>query len=284
MQDLFLGVSMIYLLLAILCTVSISFLMRLSEKYIHHQLGMFLFNYFICIFFSFLLIKGKMEFHDLRVFPIGILTGILFLVNFVFYKRNMVVNGIVLSSTFMKLGVIIPTLMAIFIFHEKPEFNQVLGIVLSVLAILLINYEKDSMTKGNNKIYLILLLLLSGFADGMMNIYDKIGILASNDFYLLITFFSAFLITLGMIIMNQIQIKKIDLLFGALIGIPNYLSSHFLLLALGKVPAILVYPIYSVTAIICTTLIGLFFFKEKLSIKKFASIGLILIALVLLNM
>lgn len=275
---------MINLLLAILCTVSISFLMRLSEKYIHHQLGMFLFNYFICLFFSFLLIKGKMEFHDLRVFPIGILTGILFLVNFVFYKRNMVVNGIVLSSTFMKLGVIIPILMAIFIFHEKPEFNQVLGIVLSVLAILLINYEKDSMTKGNNKIYLILLLLLSGFADGMMNIYDKIGILASNDFYLLITFFSAFLITLGMIIMNQIQIKKIDLLFGAIIGIPNYLSSRFLLLALSQIPAVLVYPIYSVAAIVVTTVIGLCFFKEKLSMKKITSIGLILIALVLLNM
>ena len=75
-----------------------------------------------------------------------------------------------------------------------------------------------------------------------------------------------------------------DLLFGAIIGIPNYLSSRFLLLSLKDIPAILVYPIYSVAAIVCTTLIGLFFFKEKLSMKKIASIGLILIALVLLNL
>ena len=275
---------MIYLLLAILCTVSISFLMRLSEKYIHHQLGMFLSNYFICILFSFILIEGKMEFHDLRVFPIGVITGILYLVNFVFYKKNMVVNGIVLSSTFMKLGVIIPTLMAILIFHEQPKFNQMLGIILSIIAIVFINYEKDSLSNGKNQIWLILLLLLSGFADGMMNIYDEIGILASNDFYLMITFLSAFMITLGLIKFKKIKVTKIDLLFGAIIGIPNYLSSRFLLLALSQIPAVLVYPIYSVAAIVVTTVIGLCFFKEKLSMKKITSIGLILIALVLLNM
>ena len=86
------------------------------------------------------------------------------------------VNGIVLSSTFMKLGVIIPTLMAILIFHEQPKLNQILGIVISVIAIVMINLEKDALTQGNNKILLVLLLILSGFADGMMNIFDEMGI------------------------------------------------------------------------------------------------------------
>ena len=275
---------MIYLLLAILSTVSISFFMRLSEKFIQNQLGMFLSNYFICVIFSLFLINGTIHPLDIKVFPIGIITGILFLVNFVFYKKNMVVNGIVLSSTFMKLGVIIPTLMAIFIFHEQPKLNHLLGIFISIIAIVLINIEKDALSNGKNKILLVLLLVLSGFADGMMNIYDKLQIQSSHDFYLMITFLSAFIITLGMIRIKKMKVTKMDLLFGAIIGIPNYLSSRFLLLSLKDIPAILVYPIYSVAAIVCTTLIGLFFFKEKLSMKKIASIGLILIALVLLNM
>lgn len=275
---------MIYLLLAILCTVTISFLMRISEKYIQNQLGMFLSNYLICVLFSFILIQGKIEFHDLRVFPIGMITGILYLVSFTFYKKNMVVNGIVLSSTFMKLGVIIPTLMAILIFHEQPLITQIIGIFLSLIAIVYINFDKDALIEGKNKFYLILLLLLSGFADGMMNIYDKIGILASNDFYFMITFFSAFLITLGIIVIQRLKVTKMDLFFGAIVGIPNYLSSRFLLLALSQIPAVLVYPIYSVAAIICTTVIGLFFFHEKLSNQKLLAIGLIMIALVLLNL
>lgn len=275
---------MIYLLLAILSTVSISFFMRLSEKYIQNQLGMFLSNYLICVIFSLFLMKGSIHSIDIKVFPIGIITGILFLVNFVFYKKNMVVNGIVLSSTFMKLGVIIPTLMAIFIFHEQPKLNHLLGIFISIIAIVLINIEKDALSNGKNKILLVLLLVLSGFADGMMNIYDKLQIQSSHDFYLMITFLSAFIITLGMIRIKKMKVTKMDLLFGAIIGIPNYLSSRFLLLSLKDIPAILVYPIYSVAAIVCTTLIGLFFFKEKLSMKKIASIGLILIALVLLNL
>lgn len=274
---------MIYLILAICSTVSISFFMRLSEKYIQNQLGMFLSNYFICVLFSFILIKGSIELSDLRVFPIGIITGILFLVSFLFYKKNMDVNGIVLSSTFMKLGVIIPTLMAILIFHEQPKLNQILGIVISVIAIVMINLEKDALTQGNNKILLVLLLILSGFADGMMNIFDEMGILVSNDLYLMITFLSAFMITLCIIFIKKQKITKMDLIFGAIVGIPNYLSSRFLLLALRKIPAILVYPIYSVAAIVCTTLIGLFFFKETLSKKKMYAIGLILIALILLN-
>ena len=193
------------------------------------------------------------------------------------------VNGIVLSSTFMKLGVFIPTLMAILIFHEQPKLNQILGIVISVIAIVMINLEKDALTKGNNKILLVLLLILSGFADGMMNIFDEMGILVSNDLYLMITFLSAFMITLCIIFIKKQKITKMDLIFGAIVGIPNYLSSRFLLLALRKIPAILVYPIYSVAAIVCTTLIGLFFFKETLSKKKMYAIGLILIALILLN-
>lgn len=274
---------MFYLLLAILCTVSISFLMRLSEKYIQNQLGMFLSNYLICVIFSLFLLNGKIEILDIEVFPIGIITGILYLVNFVFYKKNMVVNGIVLSSTFMKLGVIIPTLMAICIFQEQPKINQIIGIIFSIIAIVFINFEKDEIRIGKNNGLLILLLLLSGIADGMMNIYDKMGIQTSNDVYLMITFFCAFLITGGMIFFKKIKVTKMDLLFGAIIGIPNYLSSRFLLLALSQIPAVIVYPIYSVAAIVFTTFIGYFFFKEKLSYRKLCAIGLILIALVLLN-
>ena len=75
-----------------------------------------------------------------------------------------------------------------------------------------------------------------------------------------------------------------DALAGACIGIPNYFSSRFLLLALHHLPAVIVYPAYSVMTIVVISIVGAVLFKEKLGRKKLAAIALIVLALVLLNL
>lgn len=74
-----------------------------------------------------------------------------------------------------------------------------------------------------------------------------------------------------------------DILFGILIGIPNYFSARFLLLALGSLPAIVVYPVYSVATIVCITLAGVVLFREKLTRQKGLAMGLIMAALFCIN-
>ena len=68
-----------------------------------------------------------------------------------------------------------------------------------------------------------------------------------------------------------------------MIGVPNYYCSRFLLKALLKMPAVVAYPTSSVGGIVLVSLAGLFLFKERLSKRQWTAIGLILIALVLLN-
>ncbi|MBQ3575144.1 MAG: hypothetical protein IJA26_05715, partial [Clostridia bacterium] len=77
-----------------------------------------------------------------------------------------------------------------------------------------------------------------------------------------------------------------DALFGLLLGIPNYLSSHFFLLSLDKggISPLIAYPSFSVGTIVLVTLAGALIFREKLSKKQFAALGMILVALVLLNL
>ena len=76
---------------------------------------------------------------------------------------------------------------------------------------------------------------------------------------------------------------KNELLYGALIGIPNFFSSRFLLGALGQIPAVVVYPTFSVATILLVTLTGVAAFKERLTAKQWIGLGVILVALVLLN-
>lgn len=278
---------MLYLLLAIASSAMVSICMRLSEKHIKTEMGMFMANYAACVLLSFLFMnKGIDYLAKASLVPmvgLGVISGVLYLVSFLFLKFNMKHNGIVMASTFMKLGVLIPTIMAIVIFREVPKVTQIMGITLSVIAIIMLHFEKEALKEGNKKSWLLLLLVLSGFTDSMANIYEKMGSASVKDGYLLITFATAFLLTVYFTLTGKEKVSGKDLLFGLLIGIPNYFSARFLLLALEEVAAVLVYPTYSVATMITITLAGVFLFKEKISKKKVCALGFIVVALCLLN-
>ncbi len=278
---------MIYLILAILSSAMISIIMRISEKYITNQMAMFMSNYGICIALSAFFVDwkqiGDVAGSSTPALAMGFISGVLYLVNFIFLKFNMKHNGIVMSSTFMKLGVIIPTIMAILVFREVPRWTQVLGICLSLGAIVIIHFEKEALQEGNKKIWLLVLLGLSGFTDSMANIFEQMNLPKTKDIYLLTTFFVAFVLATVFALKDKKKVTKQDLLFGLLIGIPNYFSARFLLLSLGSMEAVLVYPMYSVATIVVITIAGLLLFREKISRKKAMALLLIMVAVCLLN-
>lgn len=277
---------MVYLLLAITCSALISICMRISEKHIKNEMGMFMANYALCILLSFVYMDGKPAF-PVQGLPVtvglGVINGILFLAGFLFLKLNMKHNGIVMASTFMKLGVLIPTLMAVVVFGEMPRWTQVVGILIALAAIIIIHFEKDAIQESNKKLWLLILLLVSGITDSMANIYDKVGNAEGQDAYLFITFFVAFLLALVVALRSKTKFSAKDVLFGIVIGVPNYYSARFLLLAVGSVDAVLAYPTYSVATIVVITVVGILAFREKVSAKKMLALGLTAVALCLLN-
>ena len=280
---------MVYLILAIVSSAMISVGMRLTEKYVSNTMGMFTANYAVCLILSRLLMG------DVRLLAaqsgmgmavgLGVVSGLMYLVNFVLLQRNIRLNGVVLSSASMKLGaVLIPVLVAILFFHERVKGLQVVGAVLAILAILLINLEKGDVNRGGQKAGLVVLLVISGITDTMANIYEKTGAEALKNHYLFYTFLAALLLALVMALRAKEKVTGRDIVCGLLIGVPNYFSARFILLALGSVPAVIVYPGYSVGTIMLIALIGLAVFHEKLSRQKAGAMGLILAALVLLNL
>lgn len=283
---------MIYLILAILSSSLIAVLMRISERYSKNNMGMFMANYAVCILMS-RLFMGEIRLFtsesgiDLAVL-LGVLSGVLYLGNFVMLQKNMHYNGVVLASTFMKLGVLVPTVMAIVIFREVPTWFQLAGVLLAVAAIIIIHFDGEENSgeqrKTGKKGLLIALLFVSGITDSMANIYDKTANAGLKDHYLLYTFLAAFVISLILALGKKDAIKKGDIVFGVLIGIPNYFSARFLLGALAEISAVVVYPVYSVATIVVISAVSFLAFKEKISIRKGCALGLIMGALVLLNL
>lgn len=277
---------MIYLILAVLSSSLVSVIMRLSGKYIRNNTAMLSCNYVMCSILS-LLYMGSFDVlpmeHGLGfALGLGLVSGVLYLGCFILMQWNVHTNGVALSSTFMKLGIVVPTVMSILLFREQPTYLQLAGLIIAFAAIVLINMEKG---EGRKKytLGLVALFLGGGICDACSKIYEVYGQPALKNQFLFYTFFSALVLSILVVLMKKERLSKSDLLFGLLLGIPNYFSARFLLLSLEAVPAVLAYPTFSVATIVVVSVSGLLFFKEKLTKRQTLGIGVILISLILLN-
>jgi len=278
---------MLYLLLAICSSAMISMVMRISEKYISNNLSMTAVNYAICAVMAALYTGagGSLPAGEGGGFALwlGIASGGLYLASLLLLQWNVANNGVVLSATFMKLGVLVPTLMAILCFGETLRAWQLAGLVLAVIAILLIQLEKGA-GKAVSSLGLVVVLLAGGLCDSMSKIYEVYGNPALNSQYLFFTFLTAFILCAAVCLWKRQGVTTADVLFGLLIGIPNYGSARFLLLSLGSVPAVVAFPTFSVATIILVTLCGVAFFRERLSRRQLVAMAIILVSLILLNL
>lgn len=277
---------MLYLILAIMSSTMISVVMRLSSDKISANLSMLAVNYLICAvlgagYAGFDLWLPAATGFSLTV-GLGVLSGVLYLSGFVMLQRSIRKNGIVLSSIFMKLGLLVPIGMSLLIFHEIPTPAQILGFFIAVCAIVMINLKKDADAKGFG-LGLIALLLVGGGCDAMSKVFEVYGPANLSEQFLFYTFAVAFLLCAGIAAYGKERPGLRELMFGTLIGIPNFFSAKFLLLALGRLPAVVVYPSFSVATLLCITLAGVAVFRERLGKLQWVALTAIVAALALLN-
>lgn len=275
-----------YLLLAMGCSVMISTVMRLSDRFVRNEMAMFLGNYLTCLTLALFFLRrlpSAAGAEGRTALLLGAINGAFYLWGFVLLRVNMQENGMVLPATVMKLGIVlIPTVLAVTLLRERADLLQLIGIALAVCAILVMR-EPDGQKSGKKSL-LLLLLLVSGLGDAMANLYDKLGTPERKDDFLVFLFLTASLCALILVLRRREPIRIQDLLFGVLIGIPNYFSARFFLACLSTVPALVAYPVNSVGSILVVTLIGLFFFRETLSKRKWVALGIIVVSLVCLNL
>lgn len=277
---------MVYLLLAIGSSSMISIMMRASSGKISANLSMLATNYFICAllgacYAGFDLVAPEVSGFSVTVW-LGIASGVLYLAGLVMFQANTRKRGIVLSSVFMKLGLLVPMVISVLFFKEVPSAAQIAGFCIAVAAIVLINANTESDRKGFG-IGLVVMLLLSGGADVMAKIFDAFGPALLSSMYLFYTFATAFVLCVILVVQKNERPGFREFLYGTLIGIPNFFSAKFLLGALGKLPAVVVYPSFSVGTMLIVTITGVAVFGEKLRKIQWAALAAIVAALVLLN-
>ena len=278
---------MVYLILAICSSALISIIMRLSTDKVSGGVSMLVMNYLMCLIMAMGYAGAGSLFPNNPALPatlgMGAVNGVLYLAGFVLFQINVKQNGVVLPAIFMKLGLLVPMAASVCFFGEMPNLKQIIGFVIAVAAIILINFEKEqSVVRFRSG--LILLLLVGGTADVMSKVFEELGNTAFSNQFLFYTFLMAFVLCAGLVVYKKERIGKNEVIYGFLIGVPNFFSAKFLLKALESVAAVIAYPTYSVATILTVTVAGVLFFKEKLGKRQWLAVGIILVALVLLNL
>lgn len=173
---------MVFLILAILCSTAISVFLRMSNNKEHSLYGKLVCNYATCSLCA-LLFSRVFRWNETTL-VLGSVNGLLLVMSLCLMQLSIKLNGIALTGLYGRLGVCVPLLFSVFLFHEIPTWLQLIGMALSFLSIALFFYQ----SKINFKLGLTLLvfMIVSGLIDTMSKIYQFYGepSLASQYFFL----------------------------------------------------------------------------------------------------
>ena len=283
----------VFLILATVSSAAMAVALKFFDRKEGNRYGILLGNYMTCVVVAFLMLPEKKILFspDPLTLLCGCISGCLFVGGLVSMQSSIARNGAALTTAFARLGLIVPLLISILAFGERPEMVQCIGLLFVFAALLVISTASsggsanhtDKMQPG----LLLLVLLICGSSDAMAKVFEVVGSRAEDELFYFCIFAAAFLLT-SLLACRQYRtagepVPIRVLLAGIAVGIPNYFSSALLLKALVGRPAIIVYPVFSIGAILIVSVISTLAFKEKQSRQGQIGLALIIGALLLLN-
>ena len=188
---------MIYLIAAICANLCMTFLMRYSEHHNGNCYALNIWNYLAGSLISLLLLQDKSLIWsgNAVTWGAGVVNGIGFLAALVLLQISIRRNGAPLTTTFNRLGILIPTILSIFLFDEIPQIIQMAGLLLCIFAIIFMN-SGDRSERPDFNVGLILVFLLGGTLDTISKIFSRYNNADSQTCFVLYTFLAAFVISI----------------------------------------------------------------------------------------
>ncbi len=234
-------------------------------------------------------IGGDVVNSDQMIQPILLagVVGVIFIANFYFYSKSVFHNGVGISIAAMRISLIIPVLLSTIWYLEFLSPYQWLGVFLVFTTLFLLLPRKKSIEfelKKETGWLLLLLFLGTGVGDASLKVFEsEFSDIMGKELFMGSVFLTAFIIgLLTLLIRRELQFTLNEIKLGIAIGIPNLLTSIFLIMALERMSGAVVYSSVNVLTVLGGTLIGIIFWKDHFTKTQWIGILLTVVSILLL--
>ncbi len=290
---------MLYLSLAVLCSVLLGFIFKLFGRFGVDSFQAIIFNYFTCVCCGWLQLGHFpiiAENVDTPWMPYALALGFVFISGFNFAALTVRYFGVTVSQIMQKMSILMTVPFAVLVYGESSGWGKMLGFVLALAAIVLVNWpsksempEKNMVQKGLFLWIPILTWVLAGILEMLFLRVQKGQLADVGDPTFICTVFGT-AGTVGLLIASvgwlrgRLVFAWRNVLWGIILGIPNYGSMLFILLALDTgLEGSFVFPVINVGIIVATTIGAVWLFQERLSKVNWVGIALAVAAIGLIS-
>ena len=275
-----------YIIVSIICSVSVGILLKIAKKYALNIFQIICWNYLTALLLSFLFFKPQLNLNN--DFPLELLVSLSLLLPIVFFIQDSSIKftGIVKTDIAQRLSLFIPIIAAFFIFNETFNNLKIIGLMIGFSAIFFTLKRKSNTTTSNNNWHFPFLVLLGfGIIDTLFKKVASLNIMPFTTFLFYI-FFGSLIVSLA-ILFFKIAVKKekiilVNSYWGIGVGILNFSNILFYLKAhkaLHNNPST-VFAGMNMGVIILGSIVGILFFKEKLSKLNYIGILLAILSII----
>ncbi|MGN7811632.1 EamA family transporter [Flavobacterium sp. 22076] len=276
---------MLFLILSVLCSVTVGVIFKITRKYNADPIQIITFNYVTALILCYFTFSPDLTVvHADAPWNIYAAVGVLLPIVFLFLFTSIKYMGIVKTDAAQRLSLFIPIIAAWLIFKEDFNTYKVIGLVIGFIALLFI-LRKQSTNDQNKWIFPAAVFLGFGIIDILFKqiaLFTALPYTTSLFIVFDISLAVSLLVVVYDVVLKKVQLSSKNILFGALVGIFNfgnilfYLKAHK---AFAENPST-VFAGMNMGVIVLGSLVGLLFFKEKLSKINFIGIFLALIAII----
>jgi drug/metabolite transporter (DMT)-like permease len=278
-----------FLTLAIIFSSGVAMTMKVANTK-ELKLGQFLaVNYIVCILA--LLAWGAWQApirNSTFIWSLGIFVGVMYVLSLLLFNQAITIAGLALSTTLMRLSSALPTLGSLVLFAEETNLYQILGLILAFSCLPLASKEPLRFGQAGKKVWKgmlwgMLLFTVYGMTDFTFKIQAEWEPLTNPSSFMTTIFGTALLLTFPQLFKGTWPTKQC-LLWGAVLGITNVLTTYFWIRTLTYLPGSVAYPSLGLGVIALTTLASLLIWREKLRPANFAFLALASVSVFLINL
>lgn len=188
-------------------------------------------------------------------------------------------GSLAVTTLIISYSLIIPTLYGLIFLKESAGIVMYIGIILLLLSLFLINMKQDDNGTGE-KIRVTkkwaILAVLAFVGNGMCTVIQKQQQLAFDGAYkcefMIIALLAVTVVMTACMFIKERKTMREHLkkgwLCAVLCGVMNGMVNMFVMILTGRMAASVMFPLISAIGIIPTVLIGVFYYKEKLSKRQ----------------